>query len=76
MTFCLLITLVVVSLSNHNVLASGEELKKVRYTCEETLCTYRYGNHECFVDCVMEHHRDGECRSPSPKAPLQCCCID
>lgn len=48
-----------------------QRLKKVKYTCKETLCTDRYGPDECFFDCVIDLHKDGKCRSPSLKTPLR-----
>ncbi|KAF8082661.1 hypothetical protein N665_0813s0003 [Sinapis alba] len=63
----------VIFLSNHNVLSS--ELEKIKYDHCTLLCTDHYQWHECWFDCFRKGFQgQGLCASPSPNVPKKCCC--
>ncbi|KAL0701798.1 hypothetical protein Bca4012_057920 [Brassica carinata] len=64
-----------VSLSNQIVFTSGAEMKRRLYC--STLCVDgKYGEHECFTDCIMKGFNTGDCASPTRKGPFHCCCYN
>ncbi|KAL0701797.1 hypothetical protein Bca4012_057919 [Brassica carinata] len=73
----LLLVILGVSLSNQIVFTSGAEMEKFSYDHCSTLCVDgKYGEHECFTDCIMKGFNTGDCASPYRKGPFRCCCYN
>ncbi|EOA25255.1 hypothetical protein CARUB_v10018570mg [Capsella rubella] len=61
------------TLSNSNVLASSGQICIVvigasKYVVCSVPCTRKYGEYECWSDCIQKRYNDGGCVNG------QCCC--
>ncbi|XP_023639184.1 defensin-like protein 59 [Capsella rubella] len=55
------------TLSNSNVLASSV-IGASKYVVCSVPCTRKYGEYECWSDCIQKRYNDGGCVNG------QCCC--
>ncbi|CAH8362960.1 unnamed protein product [Eruca vesicaria subsp. sativa] len=68
-----LTVILVASVFNNNILASGEDIGPIEKCLDN--CTNSYTLDMCFSDCVKEGFQYAECVVPAPNTPSRCCCF-